>query len=149
MRHEEWIQLHFCLSSYPSAPLPFICGLYFSPWLDTSILLYCILRDFLTISGYYILLHEPVCLCISQHSPLWLLRLRTIFSYLVVPFNFACHCSCHTSFFFSRLHLQHVGVPRLGVELELQLPACTTAMATPAPRQHLWSMPQLVATPDP
>ena len=31
------------------------------------------------------------------------------------------------------LHLQHVEVPRLGVELELQLPAYTTATATPDP----------------
>ena len=30
-------------------------------------------------------------------------------------------------FFFFRLHLQHMEVPRLGVQLELQLPACTTA----------------------
>ena len=30
-------------------------------------------------------------------------------------------------------HLRHMDVPRLGVELELQLPACTTATATPDP----------------
>ena len=35
---------------------------------------------------------------------------------------------------FLGLHLQHMGVPRLGVELELQLPAYTTAIATPDPR---------------
>ena len=32
--------------------------------------------------------------------------------------------------YFLGLHLWHVEVPRLGVELELQLPACTTATAT-------------------
>ena len=37
------------------------------------------------------------------------------------------------SFFFLGLHLQHEEVPRLGVELELQLPVCATAIATPAP----------------
>ena len=35
---------------------------------------------------------------------------------------------------FLGLHLQHMKVPRLGVELELQLPACTTATATLYPR---------------
>ena len=30
-------------------------------------------------------------------------------------------------FFFLGLHLQHMDVPRLGVKLELQLLACTTA----------------------
>ena len=34
-------------------------------------------------------------------------------------------------FFFLRPHLQHVEVPRLGVKSEVQLPAYTTAMATP------------------
>ena len=33
-------------------------------------------------------------------------------------------------FFFLELHLQHMGVPRLGVQLELQLPAYATATAT-------------------
>ena len=32
-----------------------------------------------------------------------------------------------------RLHPQHMEVPRLGVEFELQLPAYTTATATPDP----------------
>ena len=32
-------------------------------------------------------------------------------------------------FFFLRLHLQHVEVPRLGIESKLQLLACTTATA--------------------
>ena len=33
-------------------------------------------------------------------------------------------------FFFLRLHLQHMEIPRLGVESELQLPTYTTAIAT-------------------
>ena len=51
-------------------------------------------------------------------------------------------------FFFLGLHLQHMEVPRLGTELELQLPAYTTAMATPDPsricnlRLSLWQ-PQI------
>ena len=36
-------------------------------------------------------------------------------------------------FSFLRLHLQHMGVPRVGVELELQLRAHATATATPDP----------------
>ena len=40
-------------------------------------------------------------------------------------------------------------VPRLGVELELQLPAYTTAIATQDP-SHVWDLPsQLMATLDP
>ena len=35
------------------------------------------------------------------------------------------------SFFFLGLHLGHMDVPRLGVNWELQLPAYTTATATP------------------
>ena len=34
------------------------------------------------------------------------------------------------TFFFERPHLQHMDVSRLGVELELQLPAYATATAT-------------------
>ena len=33
-------------------------------------------------------------------------------------------------FFYLGLHLQHMEVPRLGVESEIQLPAYTTAIAT-------------------
>ena len=36
-------------------------------------------------------------------------------------------------FFFLGLHLQHMEVPRLGVKLELQLPAYTTATAMQDP----------------
>ena len=37
--------------------------------------------------------------------------------------------------FFSGLHLRHMEVPRLGVELELYLPADATATATPDPNR--------------
>ena len=40
-----------------------------------------------------------------------------------------CVCVC-VSFVFFGLHLQHMGVPRLGVKSKLQLPAYTTATAT-------------------
>ena len=36
-------------------------------------------------------------------------------------------------FVFWGLHLRHMQVPRLGVTLELQLPVCMTAIATPDP----------------
>ena len=36
----------------------------------------------------------------------------------------------HPPFFFLGLHLQHMEVPRLGVELDLQLLAYATAIAT-------------------
>ena len=44
-----------------------------------------------------------------------------VFSFIVFFFFF---------FFFFGLHLPHIEVPRLGVELELQLPSYTTATAT-------------------
>ena len=37
------------------------------------------------------------------------------------------------SFVFLGPHLWHMEIPRLGVHSELQLPACTTATATPDP----------------
>ena len=40
------------------------------------------------------------------------------------------HNRLQNSIAFLGLHLQHMEVPRLGVELELQLPAYTTAIAT-------------------
>ena len=42
-------------------------------------------------------------------------------------------------FFFKQLHLQHMEVPRLGVELELQLPAYATATAMPDP-SHIFDL---------
>ena len=45
--------------------------------------------------------------------------------------NFVCVCVCVCVCVFLGLHLQHIEVPRLGVELELHLPACTTATAAP------------------
>ena len=51
----------------------------------------------------------------------------------VTPFEIKAECSLEgllfffLSFFFLGLHLQHMEVPRLGVELELQLPAYATA----------------------
>ena len=48
---------------------------------------------------------------------------------------YVCVCVCTYFFFFCfvflRLHPQHMEVPRLGVESETQLPAYTTATATP------------------
>ena len=43
-----------------------------------------------------------------------------------------CLCVLYL-FFFLGPHWRHVEVPRLGVKAELQLPAYTTAMATPDP----------------
>ena len=54
------------------------------------------------------------------------------------------------SFFFLGLHLQHMEVPRLGVESELQLQAYATATATPDPSRtcDLYTL-QLTVLPDP
>ena len=48
-------------------------------------------------------------------------------------------------FVFLGLLLWYMGDARLGVELELQPPAYTTATATPEPKPHLQSTPQLMA----
>ena len=53
------------------------------------------------------------------------------------PLQFGCLCSSFNSFLggatFLVPHLQHMEVPRLGAELELQLPAYATATATQDP----------------
>ena len=51
------------------------------------------------------------------------LQFKTISSTVARFFFFFC--------FFLGPHLQHMEVPRLGIKSELQLPACTTATATP------------------
>ena len=48
----------------------------------------------------------------------------------VLAFVCVCVCACAR---FLELHLGHMEVPRLGVKLELQLPAYTTAIAMPYP----------------
>ena len=58
---------------------------------------------------------------------------------------FVCLFVC--LFCFSVPHLQHMKVPRLGVQLELQLPTYTTAIATQNP-SHIYDL-QLIAMPDP
>ena len=56
---------------------------------------------------------------------------------------------CFILFCFVFLFLWHMEVSRLGVESELQLPACATAPAMPNPKLHLRPTLQLMATPDP
>ena len=51
-------------------------------------------------------------------------------------------------FVFLGPHPQHMEVPRLGVERELQLPAYTTATATES-KQSLQPTPQLTGMPEP
>ena len=55
-----------------------------------------------------------------------------------------------TFFFFVFLgpHARRMKVPRLGVQLEPQLPAYATATATPDP-SHVFNLHHLVAVPDP
>ena len=52
-------------------------------------------------------------------------------------------------FYFLGPHLRHMEVLRLGVTLELQLQAYTTAYTTAGSKPHLQPTPQLLATPDP
>ena len=52
-----------------------------------------------------------------------------------------CFLYCFVLFCFLGLHLWHMEVPRLGVKLELQLPAYATATAMPDPRP-VWDLQQ-------
>ena len=58
---------------------------------------------------------------------------------------FVCVPFC---FFPSGLHPWLMEVPSLGLKLEMWLPACTTARATPDP-SLMWPAPQLMAMADP
>ena len=51
--------------------------------------------------------------------------------------------------FFLGPHPQHMGVPRLGVELDLQLPDVNRSHSKAGSEPHLRSTPQLMAPPDP
>ena len=51
-------------------------------------------------------------------------------------------------FAFLGLHSQHMEVPSLGVESELQLPAYTTAKGRAGSKSHLQPTPQLTAMTD-
>jgi len=51
--------------------------------------------------------------------------------------------------FFLGPHVHHMEVPRLGAELELQLPAYATANSNVGSEPHLPPTPQLTAAPDP
>ena len=62
-----------------------------------------------------------------------------LFIYLIL-FYFIC---------FLGLHPWHMELPRLGVQLELQLPACTTAIAMPDLSHICDPTPQLIAMPNP
>ena len=51
-------------------------------------------------------------------------------------------CDTQQTFCFLGLRLRHMEVPRLGVESELQLPACITATATATPDlSHVCDLP--------
>lgn len=56
--------------------------------------------------------------------------------HLTLASNFQCTTFSFFSFFL-RLHLRHMEVLRLGVELELQLPAYTTATSDARSELHL------------
>ena len=90
----------------------------------TSSLEKCLFRSFAHLSTgllSFLVLSYKSCLYILEIKPLSVASFETIFSHSV---------SC-LFFFFVWLHLWHMEVPRLGVELELQLSAYTTATAVP------------------
>ena len=67
-----------------------------------------------------------VCVCVCVCIYIYILTQSFLFSFFFFLFSLFC---------FLGPHLQHMEVPRLGVKLELQLPAyaTTTATATPDP----------------
>ena len=63
---------------------------------------------------------------------------------------FVCMSVCmYVCIYILGLHPWQMGDPGLGVELELQLPAYTTATAMQNPSLRLQPTPQLTAMPDP
>ena len=77
----------------------------------------------------------------NRYQPILLSKLQTlfrvhqVFHQRPVFSSWSPHCKLPSPllFFFLGLHLQHTEVPGLGVESEQQLPAYTTATATPDP----------------
>ena len=66
-------------------------------------------------------------------SPLYKMAQFLPITYAYPPVYFKS--SLDHFFFFLQLHLQHMEIPRLGIESELQLLAYTTAMAIPDPNR--------------
>ena len=60
-------------------------------------------------------------------------KLCTLDKGLTPPYSSSCVCVCVCVCVFLGLHLQHMEVPRLGVEMDQQLPAYTTATANRDP----------------
>ena len=91
----------------------------------------------------------PGCLLMLFSFPWLLLHLPDFCLHLHIFSLCTCPNPSPPPFFFFQLHMQHIEVPRLGVESELQLLAYTTVTAAPDPSHicclHLSSQP----TPDP
>ena len=69
--------------------------------------------------------HTRLIINAYLHTYLYIQKHKFLFPYSFFLFFFL------SFFFFLGPYLQHMEVPRLGVELELQLPAYTTATAMP------------------
>ena len=76
------------------------------------------------------LLEEKLLYCISLVF-LGLTPLSQVYFHFYIFLDLSCYFF-FPLLFFLRLHLQHMEVPGLGVESELQLPAHATATATPS-----------------
>ena len=90
-------------------------------------------------------MQDPIQVCDLHHSSqqCWILNplseARDWTYNLIVPSQIRFHCTMVGTLnfikffflisFFSQPHLRHMEVPKLGIELELQLPAYTTATA--------------------
>ena len=72
-----------------------------------------------------------------------------VISILNLALNISSQGFLFLMFCFLAKHPQHMEVPRLGVDLELQPPACTTATAIQDLNHALQPTPQLMVMPDP
>ena len=76
--------------------------------------------------GYGVIVPRILLISDPSRFDLYHSLLRLLFGFFFPPF-----------LFFLRLHLQHMEVPRLGVESELQLPAYAADTATQDPHRLL------------
>ena len=137
----------FCPVSRPEL-LPFTCK---KRKASTSITIKCPLTSLTDLGAYY------------NNCPTWPLLLFLLLSSLLLsgstvprslPVDILTTALVHKwnfFFFFAFLgaHLQHMEVPKLGVQSELKLLAYITAIAMQESKLRLQPTPQLLATPDP
>ena len=131
---QTWTQSISCHNNVSASPGKLGCRLSVFPGL--------VIRPNLGMSCWVL----PVKIRLTHHPMTKATSPNSVFSFWALSFSMECIFSPSSSSFLLGPHPQHIEVPRLRIESELQLSACTTATATPHPR---WPVLQLKARPDP